>query len=147
MYAAMSRPALAAFEVRAIEAAGDASERAVIANENEQRVFAQLEFIELRDDATNQLIRISRHVSEVLHILLFFLGSCFRIPVDAVRSRLEGAVRQYHTYQGTQLISASMSIAVGTAVASRPRTDPYLRNYLIRLLRQVERSRKFRYQS
>gem|GEM_PF-4741890 len=35
----------------------------------------------------------------------------------------------------------------GTAVASRPRRDPYLRNYLIRLLRQVKRSRKVRYQS
>ena len=96
MCAAMSGPAFASFEVRALEATGDAPERAVIANENQERVFTQLEFIELRDDATNHLIRISRHISEVLHVLSFILRLRRWIPVGTVRSRLKGAVREHH---------------------------------------------------
>ena len=62
----------------------------------------------------------------------------FRIPRDnthrysAMKDGLCGSLNS--TYKGRLLPAA-------------PRTDPYVTNYVIRLLRQVKRSRTFRYQS
>ena len=70
--------------------------RAVVAEEEEQRVLAQLEFIQLRHHAAHHLVHVGGHVGEVLHGLFRVLARRRGIPVGAVRRGLEGIVREDH---------------------------------------------------
>ena len=96
MVAAHGAGAFAAGVVGAFEARGHGRVRAVVAGEEDEGVFAQAEFLELGDEATDHLVHVSDHVGEVLHVALGQFAGRRRVPFRAVGRRLKRVVREDH---------------------------------------------------
>lgn len=90
------RRALATFVVPPFELAGDPAVRPVVAEEEQQRVVANAEFVEFRHDASHHLVHVGGHVGEMLRGLLLVFTVGLRIPVRAVGRRLKRVVGEDH---------------------------------------------------
>ena len=90
------RAALHALDGLVAELAAQAAEGAVVADEQHQRVVAQLQLVELVDEPADQLVHVADHVGEVAVILVLVLALDRRVPPVAVRRRLVREVRQDH---------------------------------------------------